>query len=109
MFRKTQAGTFHWFAPEIVEGSYYSKSVDIWAYGCFAYELATGNPPFHDLKDDSLFFAITQRDFDPVPESLPELFVDLISGCLKKDTQHRLTVDQILDHEFLQGAEGLKE
>ena len=33
-------------SPEIVRGVKYSKEVDIWSYGCFAYELLTNTPPF---------------------------------------------------------------
>ena len=36
-YRDTRAGTFAWFAPEIVKGTLYSKEVDVWAFGCFAY------------------------------------------------------------------------
>ena len=60
MFRNSLKGTANWFSPEIAQGVYYSKEVDVWAFGCFAYELATGNPPFSDLARDnsSLFSAI---------------------------------------------------
>ena len=47
--RKTKIGTPNWVAPEIVRGVMYDKSVDIWSYGCFAYELATGMPPFSEI------------------------------------------------------------
>ena len=43
-------GTTHWIAPEIKKGTLYSKSVDVWSFGCFAYELATGAPPFFNIK-----------------------------------------------------------
>lgn len=43
-------GTSFWKSPEIIKGIPYSKEVDVWAFGCFAYELATGHPPF--LKPD---------------------------------------------------------
>lgn len=46
-YRKTtRVGTPAWLSPEIANGTIYSKEVDIWAFGCFAQELATGEPPF---------------------------------------------------------------
>ena len=44
--RKTQAGTPNWASPEVIKGVPYAKEVDVWSFGCFAYELATGHPPF---------------------------------------------------------------
>ena len=46
--RVTEKGTKNWMAPEIFNHIQYAKSVDIWSYGCFAYELAMGVPPFSD-------------------------------------------------------------
>lgn len=44
--RSTFIGTLHWMAPEMFDSMlYYGKEVDIWAYGCMAYEIATGLPP----------------------------------------------------------------
>ena len=39
-------GTEYWLAPEILYGRAYTKKVDVYSLGCFAYELATGKPPF---------------------------------------------------------------
>ena len=50
-YRQTRAGTPNWVAPEIAEGTIYHKSVDVWSFGCFAYELATGQPPFSEIED----------------------------------------------------------
>ena len=47
-YRSTQRGTPSWISPEIAQGVTYSKEVDVWAFGCFAWELAEGHPPFHD-------------------------------------------------------------
>ena len=49
--RKTQKGTAHWMPPEIIQGITYSKEVDVWSFGCFAYELATGHAPFHEIHN----------------------------------------------------------
>ena len=51
-FRNTLAiGTDNWVAPEIINGVAYSKEIDIWSYGCFAHELARGEPPFRSTLE----------------------------------------------------------
>ena len=59
-WRKTRMGTPSWVSPEICKGAAYSKEVDVWSFGCFAWELAAGNPPFHHYSKDiqALFDAI---------------------------------------------------
>ena len=42
-------------APEIVTGSQYSKEVDIWSLGIFAYELAVGDPPFMERGGSNIY------------------------------------------------------
>jgi tRNA A-37 threonylcarbamoyl transferase component Bud32 len=44
--RKTFFGTYEYMAPEIIEGSSYNSSVDIWALGILLYELLHGYSPF---------------------------------------------------------------
>lgn len=39
-------GTVDYLAPEMVKKLKYGKSIDFWAFGCFIYELLSGNPPF---------------------------------------------------------------
>ena len=53
-------GTPSWVCPEITRRTPYAKEVDIWAFGCFAYELAQGEPPFYESSGDmnALFNAI---------------------------------------------------
>ncbi|KAA8570372.1 hypothetical protein EYC84_002665 [Monilinia fructicola] len=44
--RSTVIGTPHWMAPELFDAvPSYGKEVDIWAFGCMVYEIATGLPP----------------------------------------------------------------
>ncbi len=44
--RKTYCGTFDYAAPEILEGSEYDITVDLWCLGVLAYELVVGKAPF---------------------------------------------------------------
>ena len=44
--RTTVCGTISWMSPELLSGSPYAKSVDVWALGILAYEIATFLPPF---------------------------------------------------------------
>lgn len=92
-FRNTKIGTSNWFSPEIAKGVYYSKEVDVWAFGCFAYELATGNPPFVDYQNSSLLTAIQTKEITPIPSRWGNDFKDFIDLCLKKDPQERNTID----------------
>ena len=96
-------GTPNWYAPEIVQNVFYAKEVDIWSFGCFAYELATGGPPYMELmsKNVSLFAAIS--DLDREVPSINEvetshrvwdpLFKDFVKNCLIKDRERRSTIE----------------
>ena len=44
-YRKTRVGTAFWQAPELLNGRSYTKNVDVYSFGCLAYEVATGFPP----------------------------------------------------------------
>ena len=46
-YRMSQKGTPSWVSPEIAQGVQYSKEVDVWSFGCFAYELVQAEPPHH--------------------------------------------------------------
>lgn len=48
--RKTYCGTFDYAAPEIIEGSEYDMSVDLWCLGVLAYELMVGKAPFYHIS-----------------------------------------------------------
>ena len=40
-------------SPEILAGEAYGKEVDVWSYGCFAFELTKGEPPFYQIMHDA--------------------------------------------------------
>ena len=90
--------------PEIIEGISYSKEVDVWSFGCFAYELATGHAPFHDIHNqtDQQYHVCYERH-PPIPARWSNEFGEFIDKCLEKSPRDRLTIEQLLyEHPFLQ-------
>ena len=103
-YRKTMIGTKHFMAPEIWKGIIYSKEVDVWSLGVFAYELATGKPHFTGIKDHfQLIRHILEEPTPPIPDDRwSPAFQSFIDNCLKKEPTERMTIDQLLEeHEFL--------
>ena len=74
----------------------------MWAFGCFAYELATGYPPFHTINQDqeALFTAIINKEAVRIPDKWSDAFADFVSNCLKKDRNLRWSFDQLLVRVF---------
>lgn len=111
--RSTIVGTPYWMAPELqkewIKDAHpqsrirpneilYGSEVDIWAYGCTVYEMATGFPPFHktiqwDLPDSGVPVLEGERH--------SEILKDFVSFILQPNPQDRPTPDQILEHPFI--------
>ena len=110
-YRITQKGTVGWFSPEIAQGVTYSKEVDVWAFGCFAFELAQGYPPWQDLANDIslLLYAIIHDPVPRIPSKWSDTFADFCNKCLLKTPEERWSINQLLNHEFLVGAEQYRE
>ncbi|ORX99888.1 hypothetical protein BCR34DRAFT_122283 [Clohesyomyces aquaticus] len=111
--RSTIVGTPYWMAPELQKEwvkdadpnsiippneILYGSEVDIWAYGCTIYEMATGYPPFHKTVQWKLpESGIPQLEGDRYSDELKELVAFVLAG----DPQQRPTADQILEHPYL--------
>ena len=89
----------------------YAKEVDVWAFGCFAFELAAGYPPFHAHAADmeELFNAIINDNVARIPAKWSNAFADFVAKCLIKNPRERWSFDQLLSHEFMQSAEQARD
>ena len=101
-------------SPEIAIGDSYGKEVDIWAFGCFAFELLTGSPPFHqfvnNLNDlNPLYDAICFEPVPRVPAKWSNVMNDFVHKCLHKDKLQRWNIDQLLGHPLFINVEACKE
>ena len=105
-------GCPYWITPELVNepaDQGYTKEADVWAFGCLAYELATGRAPFTttDATDEtySVLSEMRNSEHEPIPKALERAnFADLIESCLAKDPSDRPTMKEILEHQFLLDA-----
>jgi serine/threonine protein kinase len=88
-------GTIDYAAPEIVSGTSYVKFLtDIWACGVLLYEMLTGITPFASMD------AIKEIKYQ-IPSSVSSPAKELLRKILVKDPSQRLSLEGILDHEFV--------
>ena len=103
--RKTKKGCPNWIAPEIAQEFEYSKPVDVWSFGCFAYELATGMPPFSNIiNQKKLMDTIINQDVPEIPDRWSNDYKDFVKKCLLRDPNERWTIEQLLSDQFLANA-----
>ena len=96
-------GTLSYVAPEILVRSPYNKEVDIWSLGIILFYMLSGHLPFKGNKEAVLADKIVNDDFEfdeDEWETRSKNVRDLISSCLVKDPEERITIEEFLDHPW---------
>ncbi|HEX5073457.1 MAG TPA: protein kinase [Gemmatimonadaceae bacterium] len=105
----TQAGTVigtpSYMAPEQATGDAAADHrADIYSFGCLAYELFAGHPPFQEKASHLLIaahLATVPRPITELRADVPQPVADLLARCLAKDSadrpQHARDLLPILD------------
>ncbi|GBG86631.1 hypothetical protein CBR_g41694 [Chara braunii] len=96
-------GSAYYVAPEVIAKDY-GPEADIWSAGVILYMLLSGAPPFYDVSEEGILGAVKRGVFDLQSDPWPlisDQAKDLVKGMLKVKPTERLTVDEILNHEWL--------
>lgn len=103
----TFLGTRGYLAPEMLQRSQYSKSVDTWALGVIVFVLLCGCLPFDDdsqaVPTDDLVRARFVLRFPRWAKGLSESAKDLLKKLLDVTPGSRYSAEQALQHPWVQG------
>jgi len=96
-------GTLSYVAPEVLLRTPYNKEVDIWSMGVILYYMLCGHLPFKGNKEVVIAEKIVNDDIefnDDEWEIRSKKVKELISCCLKKEPEERITIDEFLNHPW---------
>lgn len=91
-------------APEILKGDPYGPAADMWSIGVITYTLLCGRRPFEEDEKYPLFIKVSNGvyNFDyPEWEHISKTAKIFVKKLLEVDPNKRMTVDQALDHQWL--------
>ncbi|KAG2217561.1 hypothetical protein INT45_006728, partial [Circinella minor] len=104
--KKTICGTPNYIAPEILfEKTGHDYKVDMWSIGVLMYTLLVGKHPFQQSEVKYIYKRIRANEEKPsykLPAHLGDNAKDLITKLLVNEPSQRLSVPEVLSHDFFQ-------
>lgn len=93
------AGTCHWMAPEVCEGTSYNEMVDVYSYSMIMFEVICREIPFEEEEPanvSSLILKGDRPDLDAVPPDCPPLMRSLMIRGWSQDPKGRPPFSKIV-------------
>ena len=106
--RETYCGTPEYLAPEMINKSGHNESIDIWSLGVLLFEMLTGKTPFNFKGDRNQLYNSIKTLKICWTDDFPPLAKDLISKILRLKPSDRLSLDQILAHQWFKEIPQIK-
>ena len=98
-------GTLYYAAPEIIQNLPYNKEIDVWSLGVILFYIFTGYYPFigkeeAEIEDKIINEPVEFKFKDGEWEKISDKVQDLISKCLEKYPEDRITIDDFINHPW---------
>jgi len=106
---KTVVGSPYWMAPEILMEHNYGKEVDVWSFGAVVMEMIDGVPPYYQFPPEKATKLIVENGA-PAPKNIDKMsheLKDFLMQCMYMEPKRRATMDQLLQHSFIQKYIGI--
>ena len=101
-------GTPGYAAPEVIQEENYGFKIDIWSIGAITYYMCTSNLPFDyitkGLKTKNIIMNTLHDEIkfkEDCWKKYSEEVVQFIKGCMNKKPDKRLTIKEVLEHEWI--------
>ena len=105
--RDTYCGTLDYLAPEMVDRAGHTVKLDIWSLGILLYEMLAGKAPFEARQKEALFDNIRKLKLR-FPMTFPTLAKDLVRKLLKIRPEERISLEELLNHQWLRTVPPLR-
>ncbi|CAK8692528.1 unnamed protein product [Clavelina lepadiformis] len=107
---KSVVGTPYWMAPEVITGQGHGPKSDLWSVGCTVIEMATTNPPLHNLGPMAAMFHIGEgRTMPGLDKSHSKHAQSFVVQCFRFNADERPTAETLLRHKFMRNKRHEKE
>jgi len=98
--RGTMCGTLDYLPPEMIKGSKYDSSVDLWTLGVLCYEFLVGKPPFEARDQVETHRRIVRLDYK-FPEHVSSGARSFISSLMRIIPSSRLSLKECVVHPWI--------